>query len=247
MYRICPKCSHVRQDTETADPGVCPACGLIFARYTEATERGATRRATAKAEPQSQGSGRALKIILLLVVLAGAAWAYRAAHRQAHGGTFATVALPAARQAGRVEQREFTELFNAGTPFSALAEDGHYTVVEVYLDECAYCRELEAALDPFREKRQDVALVRVHHPGRMSMNVHGSSREEVQRQADLLNTKMKSYSLCGSPHVEVYGPDRKLLAADGCAEHTGTAMLWNWIGTETGIARRSESSGVTRM
>lgn len=246
MYRICPKCSHVRQDTETADPGVCPACGLIFARYAEAAERNASRRATVAPAPRKQGPARAVAIALLLVALTGALYWYRA-HRHPHGATFETVVLPVAGFAGRTEQREFTELFDKGTPFAALAGDGHYTVIEVYLDECAYCRELEAALGTFQVKRQDVALVRVHHPGLMNTSVHGSSREDMQRQIDELNTKMKSYSLCGSPHVEVFGPDRKPLAVDGCGERPGTALLWNWIGSETGITRGSASGMVTRM
>lgn len=98
-----------------------------------------------------------------------------------------------------------------------------------------------------KHKRQDVTLVRVHHPGQVSMNVHGNSREEVQSQMDRLNAKMKSYSLCGSPHVEVYGPDRQPFGIDRCGDRVGTAFLWDWIGTETGIMRRSAVGAVTGM
>ena len=245
MYRVCPKCSHVRQDTELGDPGVCPACGLIFARYDESAERNAVRRTVAEPAPQRRGAA-VVKVILLLIALAGAAYWYRA-HRLSHGGAFETVTLAPAGHAGRVEQRDFMELFDSNTPLRALAGDGHYTVVEVYLDECAYCRELEAAFGPFREKRQDVALIRVHHPGRINMDVHGGSREEVQSQIDQLTAKMKSYYLCGSPHVEVFGPDRQQIAIDRCGERDGTALIWNWIGSETGITRRSAAGAVSRM
>ncbi|MCK9284910.1 MAG: hypothetical protein M0P39_11565 [Rhodocyclaceae bacterium] len=32
-FAICPKCRHRRTPEETADPGVCPACGLVFAKW----------------------------------------------------------------------------------------------------------------------------------------------------------------------------------------------------------------------
>ena len=33
MYETCPKCQHKRQPEDTADTGVCPACGLIFSKW----------------------------------------------------------------------------------------------------------------------------------------------------------------------------------------------------------------------
>ena len=33
MYDICPKCKYQRQPSDTAAAGVCPACGLIFAKW----------------------------------------------------------------------------------------------------------------------------------------------------------------------------------------------------------------------
>jgi hypothetical protein len=35
MYQKCPKCGHERQATETGDPGICPACGLVFAKWVQ--------------------------------------------------------------------------------------------------------------------------------------------------------------------------------------------------------------------
>ena len=32
-FKICPKCRHQRQPGETSDVGVCPACGLVFAKW----------------------------------------------------------------------------------------------------------------------------------------------------------------------------------------------------------------------
>lgn len=33
MFTTCPKCAHRRTPEETADPGICPACGLVFAKW----------------------------------------------------------------------------------------------------------------------------------------------------------------------------------------------------------------------
>ena len=33
MYRKCPKCGYERQAHEAADPGVCPACGVVFVKW----------------------------------------------------------------------------------------------------------------------------------------------------------------------------------------------------------------------
>ncbi|RKZ46562.1 MAG: hypothetical protein DRQ58_08355 [Gammaproteobacteria bacterium] len=33
MYTTCPKCSYERRETDTADPGTCPACGIIFSKW----------------------------------------------------------------------------------------------------------------------------------------------------------------------------------------------------------------------
>ncbi len=33
MYRTCPKCGHERRATDSAPPGECPGCGLVFAKW----------------------------------------------------------------------------------------------------------------------------------------------------------------------------------------------------------------------
>lgn len=40
---------------------------------------------------------------------------------------------------------EFMALFDQKRPFSTLAADNYYTVVEVYLDSCAICKRLKKA------------------------------------------------------------------------------------------------------
>lgn len=33
MFSTCPKCGHVRGAADSGDPGICPACGLVFAKW----------------------------------------------------------------------------------------------------------------------------------------------------------------------------------------------------------------------
>jgi hypothetical protein len=33
MYKTCPKCSYQRQQGDIASPDICPACGLVFAKW----------------------------------------------------------------------------------------------------------------------------------------------------------------------------------------------------------------------
>jgi hypothetical protein len=198
---------------------------------------------------RQHGSRRFAGLSLLgtiFVIALAAAVAFYYFHKPRHksyGGT-----LPVANSstsAHSARKAEFDGLFTDGTPLSDFARPGEYTVVEVYLDVCAYCREFEAAFEPFNERRPDVSLVRVHHPGHMSVQIRGTSREDVQRQADAYNAKMQSYGFCGTPHVEVYGPDRKVLARDSCGSREGTVFMWDWITKETGIKPKRSPGGIT--
>lgn len=189
-------------------------------------------------------SGLGAISLIALIAIAVGAWYYF--HRPHHKTS--NTQLPAANSrssAGHPRMAEFETLFADGTPLSSFARPGEYTVVEVYLDVCAYCRELESALGPFNDRRPDVSLVRVHHPGHMSIQLHGNSRDDMQRQAEAFNVKMQSYGFCGTPHVEVYGPDRQPLAIDTCKSRAGTIFMWDWIGTETGTKPHRDPGGRT--
>ena len=250
MYKTCPKCAYTRKAAEIASPGTCPSCGLVFEKYDAAMAQAQSLRQSARSVTRGDGGPGIGRTILGIAVTAVAAAAYygvpalftstsappRAAVQLAGSGAIA--------RGSRIE--EFETLFNGGAPLRSLASNGEYTVVEVYLDTCGYCRQLEAALVPFMRKRADVGLVRVHHPGSLNIQIQGNSQEDMQRQADQMNARIKSYDICGTPHVEVYGPDRKLIAADSCGTKNGTSFVWDWIGQETG-AKPGSGFGATRL
>jgi hypothetical protein len=138
------------------------------------------------------------------------------------------------RSGNAIHQVEFMALFDRKQPFSALAADNYYTVVEVYLDSCTICKRLEKGFDPFLRNRQDVMIKRVHFP-ESGMNFSVSSQQE----ADALQSRIESYRVCGTPHVEIYGPDQQLVSADNCGSKQGTNFLRQWISAETDISMHS--------
>jgi uncharacterized protein len=131
---------------------------------------------------------------------------------------------------------EFKALVDRKRSFDRLAKKGYYTVVEVYLDSCPLCRQLESGFKPLLAKRQDVYIRRVHYPEEgLQFSFNAATREEAEAQMTETNNLMQSYSLCGTPHVLVFGPDKKVLAADNCGSRDGTRFLRSWINTETGL------------
>lgn len=138
------------------------------------------------------------------------------------------------RQGNGIKQKEFMNLFNANRPLSSLAKKGHYTVVEVYLDSCAICKKLEAGFPKFLQSRKDVIIQRVHMPeAGIQFSVSGSSQQEMQQQAEALNSRVQSYELCGTPHVEIYDANRQPVVRDSCTQKPATRFLNQWIAVES--------------
>lgn len=109
------------------------------------------------------------------------------------------------RRGKGIKQYDFMPLFDAQRPFSSLAKDGYYTVVEGYIDTCSICKRLEAGFPSFLKARKDVLIRRVHFPeDGMNFSFTGTTQAEVDAQAEDYNQRIKSYDFCGTPHVEIY-------------------------------------------
>jgi hypothetical protein len=163
--------------------------------------------------------------------------------------------VPATTQAKRfdsgIRKYEFTELFEQNRPFSKLAKKGYYTVNEGYIDTCSICKRLEADFPAFLKERKDVVIRKVHLPeGTVSQSFIGRTQEELMQQMDAYHQRLGRYDFnhivktdteyrlttCGTPHVEIYGPDQKLIASDKCGKKnlkTGLNFLRNWIKAES--------------
>ena len=95
----------------------------------------------------------------LLIGLAEAALAARQWAPQAH---FYVPPLAATRTGSAICPHVFVPLFAAQQPLSSLARDGAYTVVEVYINPGASCKQFEGQLPAFLVHRNDVVVRRVH-------------------------------------------------------------------------------------
>jgi hypothetical protein len=203
--------------------------------------------ASRKLREHSANRAAGLGLIGVIAIFAvAAAIAFYYFHKPRHRVVYD--AMPVANSSSSPNsprKAEFETLFASDTPLSSFARHGEYTVVEVYLDVCAYCREFEAGFAPFNAQRADVSFVRIHHPGHMNVHFKGHNAADMQRQAEDYKARMQSYGFCGTPHVEVYGPDRSLIAKDTCGSRAGTVFMWDWITNETGIKPKRSATGIT--
>lgn len=162
------------------------------------------------------------------------------------------VPAPAAgsRTGSGINTYEFSELFEQNKPLSKLAKTGYYTVVEGYTDSCAICKKLEADFTPFLRQRRDVLIRKVHFPENgISQSFTGTSQLVVNQQMADFHERLGRYNFnhvvkteteyritsCGTPHIEIYGPERQLIATDKCSEKnlkTGLAFIRKWIKAE---------------
>lgn len=158
--------------------------------------------------------------------------------------------LASQRTANAMETYEFNRLFEQNTPTSKLARKGYYTVVEGYIDSCTICKTLEADFRPFLRKRPDVVIRRIHFPENgAGRSFNGTSQQDLERQMSSYFERLGSYRFhhvvksgngysirtCGTPHIEIYGPDKELIAADECTEKNskkGLAFIRKWIEAE---------------
>lgn len=138
------------------------------------------------------------------------------------------------REGKGIKQYEFMPLFEANKPFSSLAKENYYTVVEGYLDSCSICKRLEAEFPSFLKQRKDVLIRRVHFPeGGIKLSFTGENQEAVEKQAEEFNARIKSYDFCGTPHIEIYDANKQLLVADTCRTKSGTDFLRKWMSSES--------------
>lgn len=165
-------------------------------------------------------------------------------------GFVAPVVAAGQRSGSGIRKYEFTELFDQNKLFSSLAKEDYYTVIEGYIDTCPICKRLESEFPAFLNQRKDVLIRKVHFPeDAVRVSFHGSSQEEMLQQIADYHERLGRYnfnhvvktdneyrlSVCGTPHIEIYGPDRQLIATDKCGEKnlkTGLVFLKNWIKSE---------------
>lgn len=187
----------------------------------------------------------------LLLVLAAIAVAY--AWRQHAASDFEHPLPLAVERAGDgIRKFDFDRLLDEGTTFEALAAPGFYTVVEGYTDSCSVCRALERDLPSLLDARPDVVVRRVRFKEHGRKQFAGRNAEEIRAAIRTYAEQLKRYrsfhvdsagdelriGTCGTPHVEIYGPDGTLLSTDSCdgtVYKDGLAFLRDWISAEQAL------------
>lgn len=102
----CPKCKH-----EQKNPLECEACGLIFARYRKVQSRRKEEEALRLEKAEKMKEPRAglnfLKILALIVVVAGSTYYFTGYRQQQEGNQTAVIPLPVKiMDQGEVEQKK---------------------------------------------------------------------------------------------------------------------------------------------
>ncbi len=160
------------------------------------------------------------RTVLAASFVALLAWHFMPAHK-----TPFVLPAPAAERSGQaIETRDFAPLFDSEAPLATLAGDGVYTVVEVYINTCSVCKQLERELPPFLAARGDVVVKRVHYPE--------SGMSWPLSDALSMEKRMNAYRICGTPHIEIYAPDGQSLAQDDCGNKDALAFLRAWMSAE---------------
>ena len=160
------------------------------------------------------------RTLLIAALAAGLAWHFYPAHKT----PFAMPAPAAERSGQAIEPQDFMPLFDAEAPLASLAGDGVYTVVEVYINTCSICKQIERELPPFLAARNDVVVKRVHYPE--------NGLSWPLSDALSMEKRMNSYRICGTPHIEIYGPDGRPLAQDDCGNKDALNFLRAWMSAE---------------
>ena len=144
----------------------------------------------------------------------------------------------------KIKKYEYLDLFEKAKPTSKLAVKDHYTVIELYIDTCSICKKLESKFTPFLSKRKDVVIRRIHFPESGASFRFNSQEDQIEHFERMsiynfnhvvINEDSANVGTCGTPHIEIYGPDKQLIASDECGEKnikSGLAFINNWIKAE---------------
>lgn len=128
------------------------------------------------------------------------------------------------------EKTTLESLYKDKKPFSELALMGSITVVEVRSNTCGICKKLEKKFPAFQNARPDVLIYEVNLPdeGRR----HFQSQEAAEKWMKEEDEKFEMYNFGGTPHIEIYDSEGKLIIADKGRNKKATEFLEKWIDSE---------------
>ncbi len=224
---LCPKCGKFQ---EKAD--ICDSCGIAVAKFNLKSTEQPIR--VHKAAKQNNGVNMLQVFFGIAFIIGVIIYFPEILSGGSPGVAYKDLpTLEKTRKGKGVKEYEFMPLFDANKPFSSLAKENYYTVVEGYTNTCSICKRMEARFPAFLKARKDVLIRRVHFPeGGMKFSFNGGSRAEVEKQAEELNQRIKSYDFCGTPHIQIYDANKQLIVSDTCRKRAGTDFLRKWMSAE---------------
>ena len=130
----------------------------------------------------------------------------------------------------RVKAKEFD--------FPQLATPEIFTVVDFTSETCATCVALETAYHDLVRKRSDVQVIRIDLPSQMGgfQTDNAAEFERLKKKleddvADFTAT-LDRFELCGTPHVVILDPNKKVFRGDRCTNKSGLDALKAWLSRE---------------
>lgn len=129
------------------------------------------------------------------------------------------------------EKTTLESLYKAKKPYSELAVLGSITIVEVRTNTCSICKGLEKKFPAFQQARPDVVIYQVNLPDE-GIGRHFPTQEAANKWMKEEDEKFDMYNFGGTPHIEIYGADGKLIIADKGRNKKAMEFLEKWIDSE---------------
>lgn len=126
----------------------------------------------------------------------------------------------------RIQTIELTDLYNAGTEFKDLAEDGFYTVITVRSIDCDECMTMEASYSKLLDSRSDIRIYKIDIPSKHIQFYRGSDQEKFKE--DMKAARLK-YNIYDPPQIIIYQPNKSLYQNSRHGGEAGQILLQKWI------------------
>lgn len=126
----------------------------------------------------------------------------------------------------RIQTIELTDLYNAGTKFSDLAEEGFYTVITVRSIDCKVCMAMEVDYSKLLDSRPDIKIYKINIPSKHIQFYRGSEQEKFEE--DMQAAKLK-YDIKSPPQVIIFQPNKSIFQNSRHGDEAGQILLQKWI------------------
>lgn len=138
---------------------------------------------------------------------------------------------------GALKHIPFSRVSGKDFDFPQLAVPGSFTIVDFTSDTCATCMALEPAYQKLVRMRSDVNVVRIDLPSSTGFVAENPSdfqtqKQKMEEEISQIEKTLDRFQLCGTPHVVILDPSKKVFRADVCSTKSGYDFLTSWLKKE---------------